>query len=195
MRFAGHPSWSIAIDEPHSLLIALFARDAAGLRPTTDPAIPALTPRVPTNPTLAAIAGPAASAQWARWWRRLLDADRTVPGATPPDFPELADSPDLRRIVRGCFPDAVRWSSARKREHVVFMTASNRPPVENDVVCAIEESRGRKAHPFELRITELPTTTTRAWRADPHHLIVTRALFTDTPAYRDRLRTLIEELA
>ncbi len=195
MRFAGHPSWSIAIDEPHSLLVALFARDAAGLRPTIDPAIPALAPTVPINPTLAAAAGPAASAQWARWWQRLLDADRTIPGATPPDFPELSGSPDLRRILRACFEDAIRWSSARKREHVSFMTASNRPPVENDVVRTIEQSRGRKAHPFELRITELPTTTTHAWRAAPHHLIVTRPLFTDTPAYRERLHTLIAELA
>jgi hypothetical protein len=196
MRFAGHQSWSIAIGEPQSLLVALFVRDAAGLRPTIDPAIPALAPPVTIDPALAAVAGPAASAQWARWWQRLLDSDHTIPGVTtPPDFPELADSPDLRQLVPACFEDAIRWSSARKREHMTFMTASNRSPVGHDIVRTIEQSRGRKARPFELRITELPISTTQAWRVTPNHLLVTHALFTDIPAYRECLRTLIEELA
>jgi hypothetical protein len=195
MRFAGRPSWSIAVDEPHNLLIALFVRDAAGLQPDTDPVIPALTPAVATNQTPAAATGPAASAQWAGWWTRLLDADHLTPVATPPDFPQLADSPDLQQILRACYPDAIRWSASRQREHVTFMTGSNRRPVAGDVVREIERSLGRPARPFELRVTVLPLTGTHAWRVDPQHLIVTRALFTDTTAYRTRLHTVVEDLA
>ena len=195
MRLAGQPSWSMAIDEPHNLLVALFVRDAAGLRPDTDPVIPALTPAVATNQTLAAAAGLAASIQWAGWWARLLDADHLTPTATPPDLPELADSPELQEVLRTRYPDAIRWSASRKREYVTLMTGSNRPSVEGDVVREIERSLGRTAQPFELRITVLPVSGIHAWRVRPQHLVVTRALFTDTTTYRMRLHTIIEGLA
>ena len=195
MHRAGHPSWRMAVDEPHYLLIALFVRDVARLRPDADPVIPALTPAVAINQTVAATARPAASVQWAGWWTRLLDADHRTPVATPPDFPELAGSPDLREVLGSCFPDAISWSSSRKREFVSFVTGSSRPRVETEVVRDIERSRGRTARPFDLRITELPVTGTDAWRVGPQHLIVTRALFTDTTAYRTRMHTVVEELA
>ena len=49
MQLASTTSWRIAVDEPQSLLIALFVRDAAGLRPQIESDIPALEPSVPFN--------------------------------------------------------------------------------------------------------------------------------------------------
>lgn len=68
MRYAGSPSWLMRIHCPLGLLIGLYARDAAGLRPATAVDVPRLEPAVELRADLAPLAVPAASEQWARWW-------------------------------------------------------------------------------------------------------------------------------
>jgi hypothetical protein len=40
MQLAGTTSWKMGTDEPQSLLMALYVRDAAGMRPRIDPECP-----------------------------------------------------------------------------------------------------------------------------------------------------------
>jgi hypothetical protein len=44
MQFAGTTSWRMATDEPQSLLMALYVRDASGLRPQVDPDVTRVVP-------------------------------------------------------------------------------------------------------------------------------------------------------
>jgi hypothetical protein len=47
MQLAGTTSWRMGTDEPQSLLMALYVRDASALRPQVDPDIPPVEPAVP----------------------------------------------------------------------------------------------------------------------------------------------------
>jgi hypothetical protein len=64
MQQAGTASWKIGTDEPQSLLMALYVRDAAGLSPRIEPDLRPIEPAVPFDeeqPCAAAVA----SDQWA----------------------------------------------------------------------------------------------------------------------------------
>ncbi len=51
MRFGGS-SWRVSFGEPDRLLVALYVRDATGLRAVTDPLIPPLEPFVAVHESL-----------------------------------------------------------------------------------------------------------------------------------------------
>jgi hypothetical protein len=72
MQLAGTTSWRMGTDEPQSLLMALYVRDASGLRPQVHPDVPALEHEVPFRKKPSPVES-LASAQWADWWQQLLD--------------------------------------------------------------------------------------------------------------------------
>jgi hypothetical protein len=78
MQLAGMTSWRIAIDEPKSLLIALFVRDSAGLRPELESDVPPLEPQVSFSEASASNA--IAFRQWADWWNQLLEGGGLLAG-------------------------------------------------------------------------------------------------------------------
>jgi hypothetical protein len=212
-------SWKISTDEPQSLLMALYVRDASGLRPQVDPDIPSLEPGVPFREKPSP-ADSLASAQWADWWQQLLDGGgfwpehKSPPDMSrlrhdpelqrifywpsrhlPPDFVGLSGTPELQALVRRHHEAAGVWSEARKHEFVALTVARQRVSLEWEVVQTIERGSGRKARPFELDIRVLPVAAVQAWRLSPKRALVSRALFRDRAAYREWLRPIIEELA
>lgn len=97
MQLLDRTSWRFAIDEPQSLLIALFVRDASGLRAELEPDIPPLEPVVPL------IGGSGsnviASGQWANWWHQLLEGGGFWPDEKrPSDLPRLTQDPAIQRL-------------------------------------------------------------------------------------------------
>jgi hypothetical protein len=94
----GERRWSIQVDQPQPLLVALYLRDAAGLHPAVDPALPPADPLVVERdfPDLNRVA---AAEQWAIWWENLLYGSTDFGEYLPPDFPGF-DSPQLWRIPR-----------------------------------------------------------------------------------------------
>jgi hypothetical protein len=219
MQLAGTTSWRMATDEPQSLLMALYVRDASGLRPQVDPDIPSLEPGVPFREKPSAV-DRVASAQWGDWWQQLLDGGGFWPDhKSPPDMSRLRDDPELQRIfywpsryrppdfvglsgtpelqalVRRHHEAARVWSDARKHEFVALSTARQRVSLESEIVRTVERGLGRKARPFELDIRVLPVEAVQAWRLSPNRALVSRALFRDRAAYREWLRPIIEELA
>jgi hypothetical protein len=212
-------SWKISTDEPQSLLMALYVRDASGLRAQVDPDIPSLEPGVPFREKPSPVDS-LASAQWADWWQQLLDGGgfwpehKSPPDMSrlrhdpdlqrifywpsrhlPPDFVGLSGTPELQALVRRHHEAAGVWSEARKHEFVALTVARQRVSLEWEVVQTIERGSGRKARPFELDIRVLPVAAVQAWRLSPKRALVSRALFRDRAAYREWLRPVIEELA
>jgi hypothetical protein len=219
MQLAGTTSWKMGTDEPQSLLMALYVRDAAGLRPRIDPDLPPLEPAVPFDREHHPMTS-VASDQWADWWRQLLEGGGFWPDhKSPPDMSRLRHDPELQRIFywpsRHLPPDFVGlsatpelqalfrrhheaarvWSDARKHEFVGLSTARQRVSLESEIVRTVERGLGRTARPFEFDIRVLPVASVQAWRLSPGRALVTRALFTDRAAYGKWLRPIIEELA
>jgi hypothetical protein len=218
MQLAGTTSWRMGTDEPQSLLMALYVRDASGLRPRVDPDIPSLEPGVPFREKPSPV-GSLASAQWADWWQHLLDGggfwpehkSPSGPGRIhdpeiqrlfywpsqhlPPHFVGLSGTPELQALVYTHHEAARVWSEARKHEFVALTVTRQRVWLESEVVQTVERGLGRKARPFELDIRVLPVASVQAWRLSPGRALVTRALFRDRTAYRDWLRPIIDELA
>ncbi len=192
MQYAGQPSWRIELDEPVVLVIGLFLRDLVGLRPDTQPALPRLDPAVEP---VRQVEGDLCSQQWALWWRGLLEQGAgALAGNAPPDFTDLAHSPELRELLRSEFRTANDWASQRHREHAQLVLHGPRPGVEGEVVREAERNLGRQAQPFRLRITELPVQGQHGWRLGADDVLVSRSLLTDRDAYRNWLAPVVADL-
>ncbi|MFJ5535433.1 hypothetical protein [Streptomyces sp. NPDC093261] len=176
-------------------MIGLFVRDAAGLRPHTDIGVPPLVPAVEARASLTPLALPEASVQWARWWERELTRQEGPDRGFFAPEARFGDGEELGLLVRACFDDAVRWSSARGREHAETMTRGDHRSLEGNLVRAVETEIGRKARPFELQVTELPVADTVGWHVSEKHVVVSRALREDAAAYRQWLTPVIRGLA
>jgi len=219
MQLAGSTSWRIGTDEPQLLLMALYVRDAFGLRPQVDPNIPPLEPPVPLDDRASAF-NSVASVQWMGWWLQLLDAGGFWPEHKspselhrlrqdpeiqrlfywpsqhlPPDFAGLSSTPELQDLARRQHEAARVWSDARHLEFAALSSARQRVLLEWEIVRTVERRLGRTARPFAFGIRVLPVASVQAWRLSSGRALVTRALFRDRMAYRQWLEPIIEELA
>jgi hypothetical protein len=219
MQLAGRTSWRIGTDEPQLLLMALYVRDASGLRPQVDPNIPPLEPAVPLDDRAAAFTR-VASVQWAGWWHQLLEGGGFWPEHKspsdlhrlrqdpeiqrlfywpsqhlPPDFAGLSSTPELHELVRRQHEAARVWSEARHLEFAALSSARLRVSLESEIVRTVERSLGRTARPFAFDIRVLPVASVQAWRLSSGLALVTRGLFRDRMAYRVWLEPIIGELA
>src|SRR6202165_3960368 len=187
MQLAGTTSWKLSTDEPQSLLIALYVRDASGLHPQVDPDIPLVEPAVPFGGKPSSV-DRVASAQWADWWQQLLDGggfwpdhkgppdmsrlrdDPELPRIfywpsryLPPDFVGLSGTPELQALVRRHYEAARVWSEARKHEFVALTGARQRVSLEWEVVQTIERGLGGKARAFGVPIPGVPREALQGW--------------------------------
>lgn len=181
--------WTVVVDEPQALVIALFVRDIAALAPGLDLMIPHLYPVVPRSASVSRAA--AASTQWARWWDELLRNEIDLAEPTCPNVGLGADQGELQRLVTSHFDDARQWSQDRKREFAHLLTQSGRSPVELDVVRQVERRLRRVAQPFHLRIMEIPVDGLHGWRLRRDRALISRALLVDVRAYRIWLEAVV----
>jgi len=194
MRQAGQVSWQISIGEPQNLAMGLFIRDVAGLTSTHT----WLPPAAPTVPA-AGGGSPAAARQWDEWWDQALPAGSAAwPGAAglwwaAPDFDSLDAAPELQVLVRRHFLVAVRWSEARKREHVALLTGSGGGKNAR-LVADLEQATGRGAQPFSLRVTEIPVAGSELWQLSAEHVVVTAGLLGEPEEYRRRIVPVLQAL-
>lgn len=192
MRLAGRSSWEIRIDERQSWLVALYARDAAGLRPPADPALPPLSPEVPPI-RVEGLDVEAAAGEWAMLWSRLLREERPF-WFGPPEY-GLPPHSALRPLLAACWLDALDWSNARKRHIAALTTDRQHGPVPGDVVRAIAAELGRPVRDFVLRIDVVPVDGSGPWPLAPDHMIVSEATVADVAAFRSVLLPVVRSLA
>jgi hypothetical protein len=181
--------WRIAVGDRQAMTIALWLRDASGMAPDLDPAIPPLDPPVPVDKALAALAGPRATAQWTGLWLGLWEgrledwfALRTL---GPPGFELLGRCPELKALVEVGFQDAVRWSADHRplapRGHGSPPYVPREPGL---VVKQLEGELGRRARDFELEVTVLPVAGRVFWLLSDGGLVVSEKLLRDSRALR-----------
>jgi hypothetical protein len=185
----GGSNWLIKWGDRQAMTSVLWLRDAAGLAPDLDPAIPPLEPAVPVVLELADLAGPHTTAQWTGLWLGLwegrLEDWFALRMLGPPGFELLDRSPELRALVAAGFEDAVRWSTAHRP---LAPNVSRRTPHESreagSVVKQLEGELGRQARDFDFVITVLPVAGRVFWLGPDGGLVVSENLLRDTRAFR-----------
>ena len=208
----GRTSWRIGIDQPENLVIGLFVRDVAGLK-TRHTWLPHCAPGIARDNG----EGSAAAAhQWDLWWDRSLSTNwnRTDQSQDPlagmrwlpPDFESLQSAPALQEIVARHFDNARQWASDRKQEHIELMIGPPHPRPfhrgprggrgleETRLVAGLERNLGRRAQPFQLRITVIPVAGKELWQLDLDHVLLTDELLRDSAEYRGRITPVLQAL-
>jgi len=207
----GRTSWQIGIDQPENLVIGLFVRDVAGLK-TRHTWLPHCAPGIARDNG----EGSAEAAhQWDLWWDSSLSTtwNRTDQSQDPlagmrwlpPDFESLQSAPALREIVARHFDNARQWAVDRQRDHIELMIGTPDPRPfhygrhgrgleETRLVAGLERDLGRRAQPFQLRITVIPVIGKELWRLDPHHVLLTDELLRDSAEYRARITPIVRAL-
>jgi hypothetical protein len=220
MQLAGTTSWRIGADQPYTMILALFVRDAAGLSPASEPSIPPLDPPVQSVASLSPRIGEAVSDQWEWWWKRILEAGGLVPrdrhafdsramsqdaairkalyaepSMLPPGFSGLSSKLHLQSLVRAAFEPAQRWSQDRQDDFIAVSLTRGRTYLEWEVVRDSERALRRDARPFDLDIRIVPVAGTGAWRLSESRAIVSLAMYRNEAAYRAWLSAVVRELA
>jgi hypothetical protein len=208
----GRTSWRIVIDQPEPLVMGLFVRDVAGLK-TRHSWLPHCAPDIARDNG----EGSAAAAhQWDLWWDRSISTNRNGPDQSqdllagmqwlPLDFESLQSAPALQEIVARHFDNARQWATDRQQDHIELMIGSPDPRPfhrgrrggrgleETRLVAGLERNLGRRAQPFQLRITVIPVAGKELWQLDPHHVLLTDELLRDSAEYRARITPVVQSL-
>lgn len=110
-------AWSVVVDQPERLIIALHIRDAARLPARLTPPIPPLTPPVPGLAGIDEVTRSAAASQWPRWWQGVVDSVDHPPRHGQPDLADLAGGPELRLLIERDLAGPSLGARAQERVH------------------------------------------------------------------------------
>ncbi|GAA2684309.1 MULTISPECIES: hypothetical protein [Actinosynnema] len=193
MRFAGRPSWRVALDTSGEVGFALHVRAALGLEQVLAPAVPPLDRPLPDADLLptAELDLLRVTADWEDWWVDLFPREpaRDRPGDGWRGFPAgLAAHEDRLRSA------SARWSRARRLDEEAAGLRCTRSALPAwQAVDELTAERGGEAPLFDLRIVELPVAGD-LWRHAPRGFLLasTEALRADTAAAR--LKAVIRAL-
>jgi hypothetical protein len=183
----------ISVSEPQPAVIALYVRDAAGLR--AGEGIPPLFPPVTVGESVASIDLGKASAEWEEWWGDIMRLeDQHKPGEAPPPmdevFPVPARFPALAELASRVQPDALEYSAARKREAAATRGEQGPSQVLFKILREARPSpwKGRRAREFSLHVTQLPVEGEFRQTRSEHHLVVGMDTYKTPEAYEAALR-------
>lgn len=169
------------------ILVGLYVRDALGV---ADPSgLPRLLGTGLSDP------GPADERThwwWQRWWIAILDPDEGRHAGLPTEFAEIGD-----RALAKHLDDARTWAEVAHDAHVEAGGERMRTGdlTFNHVVREWEESTGRTARPFRLRVEVLPLTTAGIWWIGENAIAVDELLRADTASYALALEPIVDRLA
>jgi hypothetical protein len=203
MNGKGAPEWLVREDASLSVLLALYLRQALGIR---------FPDALPHLRGVRAIAGERSDAelavledQWRTYW------DMTVePLANPSPVPlDLVDgfgtllalpvegADELRAAITPFGPEAVAFAQsahqryARDRSH----SPGTSYRAYASAIAEHERSVGRRAHSFELNVEVLPLTQRGVWWIGSLTIAVTDGLRGDVVAFDAAIHPIIAELA
>lgn len=180
--------WNLDLD------VALWFREYLSIETLKPEQIPGrLVPPVSTK--VGYSPSPELQQGWESWWTSLVaspaDDEPGGPGGYARDeFAALGDWPALRTLVLDNFAAANVWHSERKRSAVsMFQT----DPKLMDVLHDIEESAGRRLHPFRLELFLVPVQNPDVCEVVPGRFLMSefhRDAFVDSEQFREAILAL-----
>jgi hypothetical protein len=203
MYIVGPESCQISVDEPWSLIIALYIREIIGISGLTAPEIPVLEPSSKIWPAWAPrpsdgmvelpdpfnglVNREQSAREWARWWRHALAVGpAAADDLRPPRFLAFSGTPSLRTLLQLYFERANLWTESISADPLVKRAHS--APRDGLEEIARQAERGWKGKPFKLRLTVIPVMSEHAWQIAPDHILLTRRLIADRENVLDWLR-------
>ena len=211
MYIAGTERCQVHVDEPSALVMALYIRDVAGLKPPLPYELPRLDPPVTSWPVWAkpapgweppvgirnrAVDLEQASQEWARWWNHLLDLDSLAVGEfQPPAFRSYRRVPAIRTLLQQHFEPSGRWVEAVMSDPRVRREETTPRPGLMAIIAGLESAGMPAPLPFRLRLTVIPVASKHAWPIGREHILISRRLIADTDNALDWLRPRITALA
>jgi hypothetical protein len=206
MYIAGSESCQISVDEPASLVVALYIREIIGISGLTAPEIPVLDPSTkiwpawaprpsggladPPDPFAGMIDREQTAREWARWWRHALAVGPAArDDLQPPKFSAFHSTPSLRYLLQMYHERAALWADVLSSDPL--MKRAHSAPRDGLEEIAREAARMWQSRPFRLRITVIPVQTEHAWQLAPDHILMTRHLIADRENVLDWLRSRI----
>lgn len=206
MYIAGSESCQISVDEPASLVVALYIREIIGISGLTAPEIPVLDPSSkiwpawaprpsdgltePPDPFGRSIDREQTAREWARWWRHALAVSPAArDDLQPPKFNAFHSTPSLRLLLQIYHERAALWADVLSSDPL--MKRAHSAPRDGLEQLAREAAQMWQSRPFKLRITVIPVQTEHAWLLAPDHILMTRHLIADRDNVLDWLRSRI----
>ncbi|MGP3533397.1 zinc-binding alcohol dehydrogenase [Microbacterium sp. RD1] len=203
MRDGSGPEWVIREDAGQPVLVALFLRQALGIRsPDELPPLRGLPPRtVPAWPEeLQALL----EREWRAYWAMTVEP-QAHPSPEPLDlvdgFATLVALPESARALRGAIqPHAAAAVAFARDAHERYRAESTakRGVSYRAYASAIAEHErqvGRRAHSFELNVQVLPLAQRGVWWIGSLTVAVTDGLRGDVVAFDAAIHPIIAELA
>jgi hypothetical protein len=185
MRRAGTTSWQISIDRCNLLYeFPLWIRAVERIDVPPDPFVPGPleVAELPAS-TVAddADLGPA----WLGWWRTVIDLPRWTyeqsAGPPPqlefsgPDVLGLARWPELQRIARRRWSEALRWHHERRECDLPRRLPPS--PHVGDAVREVERELGRPLRPIRIDLVVLPVRDGTIRRVGEERYLVPERIF------------------
>jgi hypothetical protein len=202
MSTTGRPEWVVREDAGTTVIVALYVRQALGLRAPEE--LPHLR-RAPAAPVRADDeAGRMLERQWLAYWAMTVEP-QAHPATGPLDlvdgFGGLAALPlegadELRAAMAGWGPDAVAYARAAAERYAAQLgpgAASYRAYA--GAIAEHERRIGRRAHSFELNVQVLPLTQRGIWWIGALTVAVTDGLRSDVAAFDTAIAPIIADLA
>ncbi|MDN3497286.1 hypothetical protein QL996_15205 [Planococcus sp. APC 4015] len=200
---AGTPEWLIREDAGQAVLLALFLRQALGIRYPDE--LPPLRGIPPRSVELTEAQRDVLDPQWRTYW------DMTVePQANPSPVPlDLVDgfetllalpsqgSDELRAAIEPHAADALAYarSAHEKYRRDAGSGSGTAYRAYASAIAGHERRVGRRAHSFELNVQVLPLTQRGVWWIGALTIAVTDGLRGDVVAFDAAIHPIIAELA
>ena len=188
---------SFRLNEPFSLVVSLFIRDA--YRIPAGAGVPQLSPPVPAIPAATDVT-PDVARQWQEWWDELLayegerraSAVPVTPRGTRPKIDETR-YPELSLLVREAWDSAMSYAHQRAREAADLfreMGPASAGSVEREFLVRrrILKFRHQQA---DAGVTVIPVGGPLAMPQSRCHLLLSRLSYADRTAYRTALGSML----
>ncbi|GMM96457.1 MULTISPECIES: zinc-binding alcohol dehydrogenase [Microbacterium] len=200
---AGGPDWRVREDASRPVLLALYLRQALGIRsPDELPAlrgVPSVVPPMPDERHLRL------EREWREYWAMTVEPQAhpsTVPLDLVEDFETLLALPVegsdvLRRAVVPHAEAALAYSqsAAERYRHASASGTHSAYRAYASAIAEHERQVGRRAHSFELNVQVLPLTQRGVWWIGSLTIAVTDGLRGDVAAFDAAIHPIIAELA
>ncbi|MGV8881558.1 MAG: hypothetical protein ACOH19_05345, partial [Rhodoglobus sp.] len=192
------PSWRMSETSTRSVLFALYAREALGIRKLN---VPALYPGIARAE--ASTPHDELDTQWGRWWASVVEPELApargslglLPGTSHTVALPLAGAEVLYDALAAIAEDAEEWTRAADDSlRELAMTRAHGMEVTH-LVKGFDEKFGRPVHPFRLDVELVPTTERGIWWIGQHTIAVSAELRSDPDAYVAALRPIVAMLA